>query len=353
MASYARDEARDWAREHLLGVVNVIIPSFTNDLRGINEAAVRHDVRKQVEHGFTGALLVSEVTITQPEYREFCEIAADEAAGRQLFVHHSSWSDYETAVTGLRIAEETGAELVLLSYPPNFYPLTENDLYDYTRAICDATSLGVMLFPVGLWGFSDRIHPSDIPVAVIRRLIDDCPNVVAIKAEGGYPSTFMGTVEAWRRFGEEVVISCPIEGHLIPLAQLMPIQVSATSDTEYYGPMIPRIFAHLEVGEFDVATELFWQAHPARKAKDALGPELHGTGFLNRQAWKFQAWLQGYNGGPLRAPTLRIHDRQMNALRAGLKKSGLEPTQEPNAAFFTGRNPTEIPQLPSLSAARR
>ena len=351
MASYNRNEAREWARDHFKGVVNVIIPSFTNNLLSINEAAVRHDVRKQLEHGFAGALLVSEVTITQAEYREFCEIAFDEAAGRQIFVHHSSWSDYETAVAGLRIAEETGAELVLLSYPPNLYPATEQDIYDYSKAICDATSLAVMLFPVGLWGFTDRIHPSDIPISVIRRLIDDCPNLVAIKAEGGFPSTFMGTIECWRHFGDEVVISCPIEGHLIPLAQLMPIQVSATSDSDYYGPMIPRIYNHLQAGEYDAATELFWATHPARKAKDALATELHGTGFLNRQAWKYQAWLQGYNGGPLRAPTLRIHDKQMNALRTGLKNSGMNPTDEPNGAFFIGRNPTEIPRLPKHSAS--
>jgi 4-hydroxy-tetrahydrodipicolinate synthase len=64
VASYTRAEARDWAREHLRGVINVLIPSFTNDLRGVNEAAVRHDVRKQFEYGFDGALLVSEVVIS-------------------------------------------------------------------------------------------------------------------------------------------------------------------------------------------------------------------------------------------------------------------------------------------------
>lgn len=115
MASYNRDEARDWAREHLRGVINVIIPSFTNDLLSINEAAVRHDVRKQLEYGFDGALLVSEVAITQPEYREFSEIAADEAKGRQLYFHHSSWSDLDHALAALQIAEETGAACVLLS----------------------------------------------------------------------------------------------------------------------------------------------------------------------------------------------------------------------------------------------
>jgi 4-hydroxy-tetrahydrodipicolinate synthase len=339
MASYNRDEARDWAREHLRGVINVVIPSFTNDLRGINEAAVRHDVRKQLEYGFDGALLVSEVVISQPEYRGFCEIAADEAKGRQLFFHHSSWSDLPQALAALAIAEETGAECVLLSYPPNFYPESEAEIYEYTKAICDATDLGVMLFPMFLWGFSPRIHPSDIPVTVIRRLLDDCPNIVAIKAEGGFPG-IMGVVECHRLFGDEVVISCPIEGEFIPLAQVMPLRLTATSDHEYFGAAIPTVFRHLETGEYDAATELYWQIHPARRAKQAAAMQLHGGSFINRQAWKFQAWLQGYNGGPLRQPTQRIHDAQMNLLRKGLADSGLNPTGDPNRDFFVGRNPT-------------
>jgi len=290
MAGYARDEARDWAREHLRGVINVIIPSFSRDLRTLNEAGIRHDVRKQLEYGFDGALLVSEVAITPGEYRRFCEIAADESAGRQLFVHHSSWSTLEDAIAQLDAAEQTGAELVLLSYPPSFYPTSEQDVYDYTRAICDATDLAVMLFPMYLWGFGSRIHPSDIPVSLLRRLIDDCPNIVAIKAEGGFPS-IMGVIECHRHFGEEVVISCPIEGELIPLAQVMPIRLSATSDHEYYGPMIPRVMGLLRDGKYAEATEIYWQLHPARKAKGALAPSMHGGFFLNRQAWKFQGWL--------------------------------------------------------------
>src|SRR5262245_46328908 len=139
MADYARDNAREWARERLKGVINVIIPSFTSDLAKVNEAAVRNDVRKQLEYGFEGALLVSEVVSTLDEYREFCEIAQDEARGRQLFVHHSAWSSFDQAREALRIAEDTGAELVLLTYPPTFYPQSEQDVYDYTKAICDST----------------------------------------------------------------------------------------------------------------------------------------------------------------------------------------------------------------------
>lgn len=338
MAAFGKGEAREWARERLVGVVNCTIPSFTADLKRINEAAIRHDARLAIEHGFMGTLGVSEVSITLPEYLDFLRIIKDEAGERLVLTHHASWNDLAQNIEAVRGAEEAGAELVLLSYPPNFYPESEQEIYDYTKALCDSTDLAVMLFPMYLWGFSPRIHPSDIPVSLIRRLIDDCPNIAAIKAEGGFPS-IQSVIECDRLFGKEVVISMPIEGELIPLAQLMPIQFSATSDHEFWGPLMPRVFTLLREGRFDEAAEIYWRMHPARKVRQQLAPQLHGGHFLNRQAWKFQGWLQGYNGGPLRMPTQRIHDAQMHALRKAAIDVGLNPSMDPFREFFIGRNP--------------
>jgi 4-hydroxy-tetrahydrodipicolinate synthase len=336
--AYTRGEARDWARETLIGAVNCTIPTFTSNLKSLNEKAVRHDARLAEEHGFLGTLAVSEVSITLPEYLDFLRIIRDQAPADFIVVHHGSWNNLEENIDAARGAEEAGADIVLLSYPPNFYPESEQDIYDYTKTFCDATNLAVILFPMYLWGFSPRIHPSDIPARLIRRLLDDCPNIAVIKAEGGFPS-IMGAIEACRLFGEEVVISVPIESEMIPLSQLMPIQLSATSDHEYYGPIIPQVMALLRDGKYDEATEIYWKTHPARKAKSSLMQTLHGGAFLNRQAWKFAGWLQGYNGGPLRMPTQRIHDGQMTALRKGLIDSGLNPSMDPFREFFVGRNP--------------
>jgi 4-hydroxy-tetrahydrodipicolinate synthase len=55
--------------------------------------------------------------------------------------------------------------------------------------------------------------------------------------------------------------------------------------------------------------------------------------------WKYQAWLQGYNGGPIPHPTPRIYTRDMSVLRRGLEAAGLNPTRDPDEAFFVGRNP--------------
>jgi 4-hydroxy-tetrahydrodipicolinate synthase len=337
MPAYTRTEARDWAREKLVGAVNCTIPSFTGDLKNINEKAIRHDARLAVQHGFLGTLGVSEVAITLPEYLEFLRIIRDEVGKDFVVCHHGSWSTLEDNLEAVRGAEEAGADLVLLSYPPNFYPESEQQIYDYTKAVCDATNLAVILFPMYLWGFSPRIHPSDIPLRLIRRLLDDCPNIAVIKAEGGFPY-IQGLVDCYRHFGDEVVISCPIEADLFALSQLMPIQLSATSDHEYYGPMIPRAMELLRNGKNDEASDLFWQLHPARKAKASLGSVVVGGAFINRQVWKFEGWLQGYNGGPLRQPTQRIHDAQMSTLRKGLVDASLDPSMDPFGEFFIGRN---------------
>jgi 4-hydroxy-tetrahydrodipicolinate synthase len=120
--------------------------------------------------------------------------------------------------------------------------------------------------------------------------------------------------------------------------QVMPMQWAGTSNYERYGSLIPKIFKLLQAGEYDEATRLYWQLHPARKALQGISVHLQQTLFIHRMLWKFEGWLNGYNGGPSRNPTMRLNDNQMNALRAGLTKAGVPITDEPNSAFFVGRN---------------
>lgn len=339
MARYKKPEAREWGLENLRGVANVIIPSYTNDLKSLNENGIRHDIRKEIEYGFSGTLLVSEVNVSLDEYRQFFELANDEARGRLLLIHHASFDTLEENIEAVRLAEQNGGELILLCYPANMYAESPRDIFNYTKAFCDATSLAVMLFPVPLWGF-DRVHQSDIEASLIRRLIDECPNIAAIKAEGGMPS-FMHWVECHRLFGKEVVVSNPLEKDLIALAQLAPVQFSATSNTEYFGSMIPTIFKLLQDGEFAEATRLYWQINPARKANAAAMAYAAQTGFIHRMQWKYMGWLNGFNGGPMRRPTMRLNDAMMQMLRGALTRSGIEVTSSHDREFFIGRSPAK------------
>lgn len=334
---YNKSEARVWARENLRGLANVTVPSFTRDLRSLNEAAIRHDVDRHVELGFPGTLLVSEVAIELAEYGRFCAIASEHAGDRLQIVAHAAFGTLADNIDAANLAAANGAKLVLLSYPPSFYAESVEDIYRHTRDFCDGVDIAVMLFPLPTWGFG-RVHASDMPMSLLRRLVDDCPNVVAIKAEGGYPNV-MGYIECHRHFSDEVVVSCPIEADMIALSQLLPIQYSSTSNTEYFGAMMPRIFAHLQAQEYDAATALYWQIHPARKANGLVAATWAGTGLINRLQWKYQAWLNGYAGGTLRQPSMRVTDEMMRVLRQGLIKSGLPVTDDHDREFFDGRVP--------------
>ncbi|PZU10984.1 dihydrodipicolinate synthase family protein [Sphingomonas sp.] len=335
MARYTRGEARDWAREALNGVASVTIPTMTADFRQLNERAIRHDIDLAVEHGFVGTLACSEVAITAPEYRRFCEIAADQAANRLFIVHHAVFNTLEDNIEAAKAAYDAGAELMLLGYPPYFFPQSLDEVHAYTRALCDATDMAVMLFPIPTWGFS-RLHPSDLPVPLLRRLIDECPNVVAIKAEGGAPH-IMAALEVHRAFHKDVVISSPIEHEYVALSQFMPIPFCGTNFSAYYGPWLPRIHAMVQAGDHAAATETFYRLDPARKA--FYGVANSGAGLINRMMWKYQSWLQGYNGGPLRHPTGRVYQRDMTLLRKGQENAGLAPTCDADVAFFHGRHP--------------
>jgi 4-hydroxy-tetrahydrodipicolinate synthase len=335
MAHYTRSEAREWVRHELVGVCNVIIPSYSADLRSLNEAGIRHDVRRDIELGFKGALIVSETALANDEYTQFMQWSADEAAGELVLFFHASFNTLAENIEMVKQAERAGAEMVLLSYPPSFYPKSLREVYDYTEAFCAATDLAVMLFPVPLWGF-ERLHPASIPIEMLTEMVDRIPNVAAIKGEGGMPS-IAGFTETWTHLGDRVVVSMPLEQQAIPLATILPLQLIATSNTECLGDAVPRMLALCRDGKYDEAMQLFWQVEPARRANERIG--VAGANAVHRMAWKYQAWLTGFNGGPLRMPTQRLVSTQMAGYRAAAQEAGVLAATQPDEHFFTGRNP--------------
>jgi 4-hydroxy-tetrahydrodipicolinate synthase len=64
MASYLKSEAREWARERLKGCSGVTLPSYSRDLKQLNERGIRHDIELIMKLGFSYTLLCSEVAIT-------------------------------------------------------------------------------------------------------------------------------------------------------------------------------------------------------------------------------------------------------------------------------------------------
>lgn len=334
---YTRATAKEHAQANWLGCCDVILPSFSADLSRLNEAAIRHDVRKNIEHGFWGALLVSECATTTQEYIRFMEIAVDEAAGRHNLLVHGTFDTPEEILKVADAATAIGMEGLLLGHPNSFYPESEDALYDYLAGIADKTDLAVALFITVQMNLG-RLHPSGYPPQVIRRLAD-LANVVAVKYEVGRPG-IAGDFEVWKKLqGTGVLFSDPLEAHAPLNVELLGMQFMGTSNYEYWGPAIPRIFALLRAGKFDEAMAQYWKINPARQARVQAQATFAGANFIHRYLWKYQAWLQGYNGGPMRQPVMKINDGQMRLVREGLIRSGFDIADETAVDFYTGRNP--------------
>lgn len=339
MADYTKGEARTWAREKLVGVSGVTIPSFTSDLSALNHKGIAHDIEHLIGLGFEYTLVMSELALSPQENAEFTAVARETAGDRLGLFFHAAWGTLADNIRAVKLAETAGADVVLLSYPPQFWPTEERQVYEYTKAFCDATDLGVMLFPIPTWGF-ERIHPAGMSVALIRRMLDTIPNIVAIKAEQGYPLP-VGPIEAYHHFRDDVVISCPIESHCLPMMDLMDIQFSGTSNTQWMSGYFPAAFKAARAGRWTEAMDAYWKVNPARAANDSIASSYMGTiGVIDRTIWKYQDWLAGFNGGPLRAPAMRVPDRHMRTLRAGLVAAGLPVTDSPDSEFMIGRNPS-------------
>lgn len=334
---YSRAEAKDYAHEHWKGVCNVILPSFTTDLSRLNEKAIRHDIRRNIEQGFWGALIVSECGTTNDEMRQFMEIAVDEAKGRQGLLLHGTFDTVEETVEMAKIAEAVGMEGLVLGHPNTLYPETEDELYDYLSYVCERTDLPVCLFAAAHWNFT-RLHPSGYPPRVLAR-VADLENVVAVKYEVGRPG-IGGDYEFWKMIKDKkVLFSDPLEAHSPLTVELFGQQWMGTSNYEYYGDRVPKYFNMLQNGEYEKAMEIYWSLQPVRATRMAVQGSFAGANFIHRYLWKYQAWLHGYAGGPMRQPIMKLSDAQMKQVRDGLTRGGFETEDLTFHDFYRGRYP--------------
>lgn len=337
MVAYTEEETKGWARETMRGVCNVLMPSFSADLTRLNEAGVRNDVRRCKELGFWGSLAVSECGTTIDEYLRFLEIAVDEGGPDYHVMVHGSFNTIDEAIHVGQAGASIGADTFLLSYPPGFYPQSDDDVYQYSAAVMDAVPLAAILFSVRHWNFA-RLHPADLSPDLVARLAEH-PRAVALKCEGGAPGNG-AHVDVLRRCGDKLLVSDPREATAPGHVQWFGMQWMGTSLFQYYGDAVPRYFELMHQDRWDEAMEIYWRIQPARAARAADTQAYHGANSIHRLSWKYMEWLVGFNGGPLRMPTMRLNDAATKRVADAAVRAGVIDTVPGTLAdFYLGRNP--------------
>ena len=238
-------------------------------------------------------------------------IACDEA-GRDIGISLSlAGETIEENIDLLRHAEAVGVTHALVSYPQAFVPRTHEDVYEFVRAIADATNLGLTLFVASKFAFTN-LHPSGVPFEAYERLAD-LDNVVAMKL-GGMDAGMI--LESFERFSDRLLVTSTNFGMLPMLVQTFGLQWSGGWTVEaLQSPEQRHAVQFLDLlakGRFDEAMEIYWNLTPALGTMLRIMAPSAATGAYHWPMLKFQQWLSGGNGGmtrsALHAPLRPGHD---------------------------------------------
>lgn len=313
----------------------MLMPSFSPDLDTLNEEAIRLDVCQSIEHGFFSSLCALESGLTPDEQRRMLEIACDEAGDRIGISLSLAGESMAENIEILEYAESVGATHALLSYPQNFRPATQEDVYDFVSTIVDATGLGIVLFVSDKFSFR-HLHPSGVPFDAYERLAD-LDNVITMKL-GGMDAALI--LECFERFNERLLVTSVVFGMLPMLVQNFGLQWSGAWTVEaLQSPQKPyaiQFMQHLQNEEIEEAMEIYWRLTPALTAMAQVMAPAIPTGTYNWSLLKFQQWISGGNGGMTRQPCMRVYQRDIDTVRSGLASIGIE-CADPDDQFFEGR----------------
>jgi 4-hydroxy-tetrahydrodipicolinate synthase len=323
---YKKSEAKEWARGAYRGLDTTILPCFAPQTLELHEAGIRHDMRMLLPQGFFAVTLVSggEACTTREEDERFVEWCVDEARGQVGVTLNLRYCTLEENIAMARHAEAVGCHSVMISYPTNFHPRDENDIYAYTKAICDATNLGVILFPSVK---NDFPAPYRVSARTLARLAD-LENVIAMKI-GVLEWTWFD--ECFRLFGDRLLISYPFDDAWPTMIRKYGMQWSGAAPWHNFqtagDPRSVRLFDWIREGRMDEASELYWRMDPLRKAILSIAlPSAH-MGMYNFDQWKYCDELVGLTGGEMRMPKLTLFPWQRAQLREAMIASGLKPVR--------------------------
>lgn len=337
----ARKDRKAWAKKHFKGFENVLMPSFTPDLKKLDEAGIRLDVRKSIEHGFFSTLCAC-VGLTDDETRQFLEVAVDEAKGRISVAFAQGGAEGTDAKVNLGLvkdAETIGCSHIILSLPRTG---SAQDLIKVGTAVSEATNMGIYLWAAQIHDFK-RFHRSRIPFEVFDALAD-LPNVIALKVGDPDPATIF---QLFERYNDRMLIGAlmlnvmpfGIKAYGQQWSGAWTVEALQTPEKRY----ATDFFNLMMAGKYDAGMDLYWKYLDAAfgAMMKFMGP-LMPTGGHPWEHLKLYQFLGGGNGGRMRKdpyhPDLPpVTEENMAFVKNVFQSIQLSPANDSFEAFMVGR----------------
>lgn len=131
------------------GSYTVAITPFTPDGSAVDLDAWKDFLDWQLEVNVPGLIILGStgefLTVSDDERAAFVETTVRHVAGRIPVLVGTMNAHTPTAVRYSRQAEELGADGLMI-IPPYYYTPTEDEIFNYYAAICDAVTVPIMLY---------------------------------------------------------------------------------------------------------------------------------------------------------------------------------------------------------------
>ena len=168
----------------------------------------------QIEQGIDAIVAVGTTgegsTLDDEEHKAAMKFCVDKVAGRVPVIAGTGSNDVAYAIQLTEYACEIGADAMLL-VSPYYNKATQNGLYESFKAIAEASTKPCILYNV-----PSRTGCNILP-ATVKRLADDCPNIVAIKEASGNISQI---AEVAALCGDNITIYSGNDDQIVPVLSL-------------------------------------------------------------------------------------------------------------------------------------
>jgi 4-hydroxy-tetrahydrodipicolinate synthase len=270
------------------GSYTVTVTPFTADGAALDLDAHRRFLDWQLDSGVPGVIVLGTtgefLTLTDAERTELVKATVEHIAGRVPVLVGSMNAYTPNAVRYSREAQELGADGLMIA-PPYYYTPTEDEIFGYYKAICDAVDLPIMLY-------NNPVTTNvDMSAALVGKLTKAFENIRYIKEASLDVARVYDVIEATDGVMNVFAGERVVESYLL----------GATGYVNPYGNYTPRasslICDLLAAGELEPAKEI------SRKlsAMDHIIAAGHPT--YGHQCYsKALAALAGYPVGDVRPP---------------------------------------------------
>jgi 4-hydroxy-tetrahydrodipicolinate synthase len=230
----------------LHGVFTALVTPFTQDGKQVDWDAFERVLELQLAAGVEGLVPCGTTgetpTLSADEQRRLIERTAERARGRAVIMAGTGSNDTKKSVETSLSAVEAGAEAVMLANPYYNKPSQEG-MFRHVREIARAVSV-----PVILYNIPGRTSVT-LNVETVLRILDACPNVVAVKDATG---NVLHCQDLLQRAGDRVVVMCGDDLLTLPM-----LSVGASGVVSVTSNLLPARVAEVvrlaREGRFDAA----------------------------------------------------------------------------------------------------